>query len=458
MSGNVLEEALEAEKIIIYGAHLVALECARWFIAHGKKDSILGFAVTEIDGNPNELLGFPVKQIERYKTINARQLVIIAMPEKYHNTAEEYGRRIGFGRFIRISLETMSKIKGLGLLAEQVNYPQLPFTLKEDRRDVSWLDMTEPGYISAGSESKPCLRDFEDCREGDGIDRERHYKFPTLFYLEKKEVFAEASGLDFCKDYEEVCGKYRNLHRLPVKTVLEEEKGITDILCVYAVFSEWDSAKVEARQYAPWICPVQIGSGLTDRRYGKMSDDTGENISDKNRIFAELTGSYWIWKNRQDSEYKGLCHYRRHFVISQEEIMALADNLVDILLTTPRYVPGGIKNMFLAETPVKEEVYQSMVSAIEELSPDDKMDFEQYMDSVFYYPNNMVIAKNEVYDGYCAWMFPILFRMLEADRKRNYGHETDRHIAYAAELLTSYYFVKNRDRYSIAVTDYQLLF
>ncbi len=443
MSGNVLEEALKADEIIIYGAHLVALECARWLMAHGKQDSILGFAVTEMDGNPNELLGFPVKQIEEYAAGNLRQLIIIAMPEKYYNAVEKYGRQIGFGRFIRISLESMSKIKGLRLIAEQNNYPQRSFMLNEDTRDVSWLNLTG----------------LKNCREGGGIERERHYKFPTLFYLEEKEVFAEASCFDFFKDYEKICGKYRNLHRMPVKTVFEEEqKEVMDILRIYAVFSEWDSAKVEAGRYVPWIFPLQVGSKLTDQRYGNLSDDTGETISDKNGLFAELTGAYWIWKNRRDSGYKGLCHYRRHFVVSEEEIRALEDNLVDVLLTTPRYVPGGIRNMFLAETPVKEEVYQSMLSAVEELSPDDKMEFAEYMDSVFYYPNNMVIARNEIYDDYCAWLFPILFRMQEMDDETGYGHETDRHIAYAAELLTSYYFVKNRDRYSIAVTDYRLLF
>jgi len=445
MSGNLLEEALEAEEILIYGAHLVALECARWLIVQGKRDSILGFAVTVIDGNPDELLGFPVRQIEEYKTTNSQQVVIIAMPEKYHNAAEEAGRRIGFRRFIKISLESMSKIKGLRLLAEQVHYPQLSFTLKENRRDVSWLDMVEPKFI--------------DRAEDNGTKRERHYKFPTLFYLAEKKVFAAASSLDFYKDYEKVCGKYRNLHRLSLKKAFEEkEKKVTDILRIYAVFSEWDSTKVNNGQNVPWICPVQVGSKLTDRKYGNLSDDTGETISEKNRIFAELTGDYWIWKNRKNSEYKGLCHYRRHFVISEEEIRALKGNAVDVLLTTPRYVPGGIKNMFMAETPVKEEVYQSLLSAIDDLSPDDKTDFEQYMNRAFYYPNNMVVAKNEIYDAYCAWMFPILFRMLEMDMERNYSHETDRHIAYAAELLTSYYFVKNKDIYDIVVTDYQLLF
>ena len=60
--------------------------------------------------------------------------------------------------------------------------------------------------------------------------------------------------------------------------------------------------------------PVQVGS------YGKDSinfqrDDEGENISEKNPRFCELTGLYWAWKNLS-CDYLGLAHYRRHFTIT----------------------------------------------------------------------------------------------------------------------------------------------
>lgn len=59
--------------------------------------------------------------------------------------------------------------------------------------------------------------------------------------------------------------------------------------------------------------PVHVGKkGKTDLGY--QGDDTGDNISDKNTNYCELTGLYWAWKNLK-ADYKGLSHYRRHFMV-----------------------------------------------------------------------------------------------------------------------------------------------
>lgn len=64
------------------------------------------------------------------------------------------------------------------------------------------------------------------------------------------------------------------------------------------------------------FCPVCGGAGLVDRVSEElMRDDTGENISSRNRTFNELTVMYWAWKN-VEADYYGLCHYRRYMNFS----------------------------------------------------------------------------------------------------------------------------------------------
>lgn len=59
--------------------------------------------------------------------------------------------------------------------------------------------------------------------------------------------------------------------------------------------------------------PIQVGKAISDVDLGIQGDNTGDNISHKNKSYCELTGMYWAWKNIKDADYIGLCHYRRYF-------------------------------------------------------------------------------------------------------------------------------------------------
>lgn len=61
----------------------------------------------------------------------------------------------------------------------------------------------------------------------------------------------------------------------------------------------------------PVYLPVQMGHAIHPD-IGYVGDDTGENISEKNWNFCELTGLYWAVHNI-DAEYLGIVHYRRYF-------------------------------------------------------------------------------------------------------------------------------------------------
>lgn len=47
----------------------------------------------------------------------------------------------------------------------------------------------------------------------------------------------------------------------------------------------------------PYLYPIQVGAALSSQRLdGMLHDDEGDNISDKNKSYCELTAQYWAWK------------------------------------------------------------------------------------------------------------------------------------------------------------------
>ena len=61
------------------------------------------------------------------------------------------------------------------------------------------------------------------------------------------------------------------------------------------------------------ILPMQVGASVAKVQLNMVKDNVGENISELNPYYCELTALYSLWRNYSDVEYYGLCHYRRFF-------------------------------------------------------------------------------------------------------------------------------------------------
>ena len=62
--------------------------------------------------------------------------------------------------------------------------------------------------------------------------------------------------------------------------------------------------------------PVGLGTDKFDKEW--TTDNTGKNISFKNKFYGENTFHYWLWKNQLkdcfEKTWVGFCHYRRFWV------------------------------------------------------------------------------------------------------------------------------------------------
>ena len=200
-----------------------------------------------------------------------------------------------------------------------------------------------------------------------------------------------------------------------------------------------------------YIHPIQVGSALTDEIIEEIRDNIGKNISSKNRNYCELTATYYAWKNCQE-QYKGLCHYRRIFDITDEQLqMLLSEHKeVDVILPYPSiHYPdiSGQHNRY-----VNERDWSAMLQAMQEVAPEY---YTAYMSTIskenYFYNFNMLIAKKEVYDDYCRFLFSVLERTEELTTPRGW-ERADRFAGYLGENLTTIYFRKNRNKLQIVHT------
>lgn len=202
-----------------------------------------------------------------------------------------------------------------------------------------------------------------------------------------------------------------------------------------------------------WVTPIQVGTVLCRERVANILDCDGENISDKNGNYSELTALYWMWRNRlcrpsadPEYEYYGLTHYRRILELTEDDVLRLADNGVDAVLPYPMpYEPdiGAHHRRYL-----KQEDWDAVRKAVLENTPEYSEAFSAILKQRFFYNYNIIVARKAVLEGYCSWLFPILERVEELSIPKG-TERADRYIGYVAETLETLYFMLHKDRLNI---------
>lgn len=197
------------------------------------------------------------------------------------------------------------------------------------------------------------------------------------------------------------------------------------------------------------ICPIQVGAALTERSVADLKDNTGDNISRKNRDYCELTATYYAWKN-SGAAYKGLCHYRRVFELDAFELEKLFEGgETDVILPYPTIHLPDISRQH--SRYVSEPEWQAMCRAVEACEPSYAAEFDCLFSGRYFYNFNMLVAKAAVFDDYARWMFGILERTEEIIARDGIA-TTKRYAGYLGENLTTLYFRRNRERLKIVHT------
>lgn len=220
--------------------------------------------------------------------------------------------------------------------------------------------------------------------------------------------------------------------------------------------------------------PVQVGCSLRNDRFPwAFHDDKGNNISNLNPMYCELTTQYWAWKNTS-SEYVGFCHYRRYFDFSEtrhdENIYGeIMDDFIDAasqqkyslddesiekfvtqydVITTERkdirtYIgqDATLRSQYDAADKLFVEDLDKIVSILKKQHPAYGQDADTFLSGHVGRFCNMFIMKREIFNDYCAWLFPLLEEFVSTTDMSLYSKEGVRTPGHLAERLLNIYLI-----------------
>ena len=196
--------------------------------------------------------------------------------------------------------------------------------------------------------------------------------------------------------------------------------------------------------------PVLAGSALMRKEIPAdyVRDDTGDNISEKNREYCELTALYWAWKNL-DPEVVGLCHYRRYFAspsirgqfLQPEEAEHLL-KLYDVLLPAERNYIIDTNHSQYVNAHHREDLDLTR-RIIAEKHPEYIDAYDKRMAMSKGHRFNMFVMKKALADEYCEWLFDILFELEKRLDISEYTGKDRRVYGLVAERLLDVWMDRN---------------
>ena len=229
--------------------------------------------------------------------------------------------------------------------------------------------------------------------------------------------------------------------------------------------------------------PVWAGKNNKPDVKGFIGDDSGENISEKNKYYSELTGLYWVWKNT-NSDVIGSCHYRRYFTAAKEPFIHQMKRMLyfpvglyrkrfgliytnniqhwkpkilstgdaekiledfDIILPTRRKLRQTLKKHYNKHhNPSDLVLLRKIIAAY---FPEYLNSYDSILDNDQLFANNMFITRRNTFDSLMEWIFFILFKFEEKTDLEHYKGYQERIFGFLAERLITLWVVHNQLRY-----------
>jgi hypothetical protein len=204
-----------------------------------------------------------------------------------------------------------------------------------------------------------------------------------------------------------------------------------------------------------YISPLGLGDADFPKKW--MNEKKGENIKHLNKYYGEISGFYWVWKNKinefENDDFIGFCHYRKFWLnyTSNEKSKYSYRSLFDDLLNPSNNIfknkdviqvqPIVYKNRNLFEDFKIIHKTDILNKSLNFLDEPIKSNFSNSLRTNTMFPLNMFIVRKSFFIEYCETLFPWLERCTKfCEENKLLKSYNTRLPAFLAERFTSFWF------------------
>ena len=230
-----------------------------------------------------------------------------------------------------------------------------------------------------------------------------------------------------------------------------------------------------------------------------IGDDTGDNISTKNREYCEYTALYWAWKNYEtlgNPDYIGFMQYRRQFIlkygifegkelneyekayatrimeypcknykeflgIDKQNLNRILDscggiftNPCDLSLTNV----GTLRDDYTINiSGLQGDDFDLMINVVTKMYPDMADYIHKRISQPLKCCFQMWVLPRKVFFEYMEFLFSVLFECEKHIDVTNYSVNGKRTMGYLAELLCDFYMNFHKEEYNLLGADVCLI-
>lgn len=157
--------------------------------------------------------------------------------------------------------------------------------------------------------------------------------------------------------------------------------------------------------------PMQVGAAFNPQ-FLPVTDNTGDNIGQWNKIFAECSGTYWLWKNVKDLKYIFQCQYRRRIHFDENTDFDKIFSEYDVVCSEPIVFKMSVYDQL--KYCHSAELAKLFEESVKELYPEMSDSFDKYIKNsgIIFYSNGFGLRKED-FDRYAEFMSNVDFEVIK---------------------------------------------